>query len=68
MIVDVDQSPQDGDIVIVDREGEVMVRFYNVKARTLTANGSEPALSFDEVRAIVPVVTVQKPARGKGWR
>lgn len=68
VVVDLDLVPEDGDMVIVRRGDEALVRVYDARNQHLISwNGYAP-LAMDEVQQVATVIEVARRVRGIGRR
>lgn len=55
VIVDLDGSPRDGNMVVVHIAGRVMVRTFDARSGALVATNGEPPIRFEDAEDIAPV-------------
>lgn len=55
VIVDLDGSPRDGNMVVVHIGGRVLIRTFDARAGALIATNGEPPIRFEDAEDIAPV-------------
>ena len=60
ILADMDASPQDGDMVAVNWDGTVVVRWFDAERRQLIAEDGSAPIPADKAEMFVPVVSVTR--------
>ena len=63
VVAGMDGSPRDGDLVVINVEGQVLARTCDNAAKLFRADGGSVPVPFDQVAAVVPVVGWFKSAK-----
>ena len=59
-VAGLDQTPRDGNLVVVNVDGQPQVRIYDAKRRRLTANDGTPPIPLTEATEMAPVLGIFK--------
>jgi transcriptional regulator with XRE-family HTH domain len=63
VVVDLEETPQDGDLVVVNVDGEALCRLYDAKNQMLVAWNDYPPIPFSEGRQVGVIIEVNKRVR-----